>query len=128
MTAQPDRSGAAQFQDEDVVGSYVYRPDYPAILYARLLGLMPGRRTVLDLGCGPGKIARALARHVKEVLAVDPSPAMLALGEALSMPAPTRTSAGSSPPPRTLHSPLRSISPSLAPRSTGWIPPRSSLG
>lgn len=33
---------------------------------------------VLDLGCGTGELAVPLARHVDEVVAVDPSPAMLA--------------------------------------------------
>jgi len=37
-----------------------------------------GRRsTVLDVGAGPGRFALALAPHVREVTAVDPSPAML---------------------------------------------------
>ena len=33
--------------------------------------------TVLDVGSGPGRFALALAPHVREVTAVDPSPAML---------------------------------------------------
>jgi SAM-dependent methyltransferase len=80
---QLDRSGAAEFQDDAVVAAYVHRPPYPEALLARLLELMPARRAVLDLGCGPGKIARALAPHVREVLAVDPSAAMLRLGQGL---------------------------------------------
>jgi len=80
---QPDRSGAAEFQDEAVVAAYVHRAPYPDALYRRLLELMPARRAVLDLGCGPGKIARGLAPRVGEVLAVDPSAAMLRLGQAL---------------------------------------------
>lgn len=37
-----------------------------------------GRRTtVLDVGSGPGRFTLALAPHVQEVTAVDPSPAML---------------------------------------------------
>ena len=80
---QPDRSAGAEFLDEDVVAAYVHRPDYPVALYDALLALMPGRARVLDLGTGPGKIARALASHVDEVVAVDPSPAMLKLGAAL---------------------------------------------
>jgi SAM-dependent methyltransferase len=83
MTAQPDRSRAVEFEDADVVAAYVHRPDYPAALHARLVELMPGRGAMLDLGCGPGKLARALAPHVAQVLAVDPSEAMLALGQAL---------------------------------------------
>lgn len=81
---QPDRSGAAEFEDDDVVASYAHRPEYPPALYDRLLSLMPSRGRVLDVGCGTGKIARALAPHVTEVLAVDPSAAMLAAGKALA--------------------------------------------
>lgn len=73
----------AEFEDEDVVAAYVHRPDYPAALHARLLELAPGRARLVDLGCGPGKLARALAPHFDEVLAVDPSGAMLRLGQAL---------------------------------------------
>jgi Methylase involved in ubiquinone/menaquinone biosynthesis len=32
---------------------------------------------VLDLGCGPGQLALALAPHAGEVVAVDPEPEML---------------------------------------------------
>lgn len=81
---QPDRSGGAAFEDDDVVACYAQRPEYPPALYSRLLSLMPSRGRVLDLGCGTGKIARALAPRVAEVLAVDPSAAMLAAGKALA--------------------------------------------
>src|SRR5437868_15106481 len=77
-----DRSLAAEFEDEDVVASYVHRPPYPEALIVRLLALMPQRGRVLDLGCGPGKLARALAPHVAGVVAVDPSAAMLRLAQA----------------------------------------------
>jgi ubiquinone/menaquinone biosynthesis C-methylase UbiE len=80
---RPDRSGGAEFLDDDVVAAYVHRPDYPSALYDSLLNLMPRRRRVLDLGTGPGKIARAIAGSVEEVLAVDPSTAMLDLGRSL---------------------------------------------
>jgi SAM-dependent methyltransferase len=83
MTAQPDRSRAVEFEDADVVAAYVHRPDYPPALHARLVELMPARGAVLDLGCGPGKLARALAPQVALVRAVDPSAAMLDLGRAL---------------------------------------------
>jgi SAM-dependent methyltransferase len=52
-------------------------------VHARLLELAPGRERLADLGCGPGKLARALAPHFDEVLAVDPSAAMLQLGRTL---------------------------------------------
>src|SRR5258706_13747081 len=74
-----DRSRAAEFEDADVVACYVHRPPYPDALIARLLDLMPQRGRVLDLGCGPGKLARALAPHVEAVIAVDPPPPLLGL-------------------------------------------------
>ena len=42
-----------------------------------LLGLLPADWTVADLGCGAGAIAQALAPHVRRVLAIDQSAAML---------------------------------------------------
>ena len=48
-----------------------------------LLGLIEGEpRSVLDLGCGPGKLARTLAPHVGRVDAVDFSAAMIEQGRA----------------------------------------------
>src|SRR5437879_9032562 len=78
-----DRSRAAEFEDGDVVAAYVHRPPYPDALHARLLELTPTKGCVLDLGCGPGKLARALAQHVDQVIAVDPSAAMLDLARKL---------------------------------------------
>ena len=73
----------AEFKDEDVASAYIDRPDYPAALHQRLLDLTHGRTRVLDLGCGPGKLARSLAPRFTEVLAVDPSAAMLRVGREL---------------------------------------------
>lgn len=72
-----------EFEDEDVVRSYRYRPPYPEALHARLIEIASGRRRLLDLGCGPGKLARGLAARFEAVDAVDPSRAMLAAGQAL---------------------------------------------
>ena len=55
------------------------RPFYAAGLIRRLVqisGLGPGAR-VMDLGCGPGQLAVALAPFVGEVVALDPEPEML---------------------------------------------------
>jgi ubiquinone/menaquinone biosynthesis C-methylase UbiE len=70
---------------QDTVEAYVrYRLDYPARLIARLIalaGLKPGD-AVLDLGCGPGNLALALARQGMAVTALDPEPQMLAAARA----------------------------------------------
>lgn len=52
---------------------------YPTVFRALRLG-DPDVRTVLDFGCGPGKVAKRLVtRYKKKVVAVDTSPAMLAI-------------------------------------------------
>jgi SAM-dependent methyltransferase len=45
----------------------------------RLRRLTGSRTTVLDVGCGPGRFSLAIAPDVERVVAVDPSPAMLAI-------------------------------------------------
>jgi len=75
-------AGAAIFAEADVVASYYARPPYAPALYHRLLELTPGRSRALDLGCGPGKVARVLADHFDEVVAADPSALMIAAGKA----------------------------------------------
>lgn len=61
---------AEGFQDEQVVAVYHQRPPYPAEAFTLLLELAAGG-PVLDLGCGPGDIARRIAPHVERVDAVD---------------------------------------------------------
>jgi SAM-dependent methyltransferase len=73
-------AGAALFAEDDVVASYHARPPYAPALYAHVLRLMSGRTRALDLGCGLGKVARVLADHFDEVVAVDPSEPMIAAG------------------------------------------------
>ena len=52
------------------------RPEYPEDAVDWLIP--PGAKTVLDLGAGTGKLTRALAARGLDVIAVDPSPKMLA--------------------------------------------------
>jgi SAM-dependent methyltransferase len=81
--SQRDRDAlGATFAEDDVASSYYARPPYAPALYERLLQITPGRSRALDLGCGPGKVARVLAEHFAEVIALDPSSAMLELGRA----------------------------------------------
>ncbi|MGH7023187.1 MAG: class I SAM-dependent methyltransferase [Caulobacteraceae bacterium] len=72
-----------EFEDEDVVRAYAHRTKYPPALLQRLLDLTSGRNCALDLGCGLGQFACAFAPRFGEVLAVDPSAAMLRLGRSL---------------------------------------------
>ncbi|HEX2593047.1 MAG TPA: class I SAM-dependent methyltransferase [Rhizomicrobium sp.] len=74
------RENGVLFDDLDVARCYAHRAPYAPALYDHLLTLVPGRTRALDLGCGPGKIAKALAPHFQTVEALDPSAAMIAIG------------------------------------------------
>ncbi len=66
------------------------RPPYPEALIARVVQLVGLTRhdRVLDLGCGPGQLARAFAAHVAEAVAMDPEPRMLALAREMAAGVP----------------------------------------
>src|SRR5262249_42306997 len=55
------------------------RPPYPAALIRRVAQVcgLAGTSRVLDLGCGPGPLALALAPLVGEVVGIDPEPEVL---------------------------------------------------
>lgn len=74
-------TGASAFDDDDVARAYAYRPPYPRSLYDFLTRLPRRRSRALDLGCGPGKIARNLAVQFEHVDALDPSLPMLHLAD-----------------------------------------------
>ncbi len=75
---------AQQFQDDSVVQAYTHRPTYPEAIFTRLLQLLPqGPRTILDVGCGRGELARPLAARVDRLDAVDWSEAMIRQGQQL---------------------------------------------
>ncbi len=73
----------ATFQEADVVGLYKYRPPYPQRLFDVIAERAPAHDAVLDVGCGPGKIARELTARFSQVTAVDPSAKMIELGRSL---------------------------------------------
>jgi SAM-dependent methyltransferase len=56
-----------------------FRPAYPPALIAQVAARcgLDGSGRLLDLGCGPGLLAIALAPHVGAVVAMDPAPEML---------------------------------------------------
>jgi SAM-dependent methyltransferase len=66
-------AGAAKYYEE---GRLPYAPGVADAL-THSLGL-DGRGRLLDVGCGPGTIARRLAPLFEEVVGVDPDPGMLA--------------------------------------------------
>jgi len=61
-------------QDWDAIRHELYGN---AFSQQAMLGLIPSDWVVADLGCGSGALARELAPHVKQIIGVDNSPAML---------------------------------------------------
>lgn len=53
-----------------------YRPTHPR-LFLDLIAAQEPAGTLLDLGCGPGSLALALAERGRDVIAVDANPQML---------------------------------------------------
>ncbi|MDX8354585.1 methyltransferase domain-containing protein [Cognatiyoonia sp. IB215182] len=77
-----DISGRS-FQSAKLSDNYVHRPPYAPQIHACIAEHAPSAKRLLDLGCGEGKLARPLARMFDNVVAVDPSENMLALGRSL---------------------------------------------
>ena len=75
---------ASRFKNRSLAETYELRPPYPEGTYRILLNLLEeSRGKVLDVGCGPGKIARSLVNHVEGVDAVDFSMEMIRVGKSL---------------------------------------------
>jgi SAM-dependent methyltransferase len=57
-----------------------YRPDYPPVLYERILAEIPeqNRRCAMDLGAGTGIVTGHWLAHFHEVIAVEPDAGMAA--------------------------------------------------
>lgn len=71
---------ARTFEEHDVARCYSYRPPYPDVLFDYLFRIVNPKSRALDLGSGPGKIATVLAGSFDEVIALDPSGAMIEYG------------------------------------------------
>ena len=75
---------ASRFKNRSLAEVYELRPPYPDETYKILLSLLGELpRRILDVGCGPGKIARRLIKHVDSVDAVDFSQEMIRVGRSL---------------------------------------------
>lgn len=87
MQSKPEQFGisfAETFKDSHVVEAYRFRPPYPDEVFDILTGLIVDEpRTVLDVGAGPGDIARRLVEYVDQLDAVDFSQNMIARGKQL---------------------------------------------
>ncbi len=71
------------FEDPDVAECYLHRAPYANNVYPRMVALCAKHDALLDLGCGPGKLARRLASDFDAVTAVDASRALMAVGRRL---------------------------------------------
>lgn len=86
MASRSVRTPAGPYESPEVLFASTeryylrFRPGYPAVLLDYLAACAAGR--VLDLGSGPGVVARELARRGCAVLALDPNPRMLKVGRA----------------------------------------------
>jgi SAM-dependent methyltransferase len=72
---------AGRWRDADAARSYASRPPYPDETIDALASLIADEpRTVLDVGCGTGKLARPLAARVARVDAIDLAKEMIEEG------------------------------------------------
>lgn len=77
-----DQEHAARFKSAAVAKRYKDRPPYHPEIIEFLCSLLPEEpKTVLDAGCGPGKIARALADKASRIDAIDFSEEMILAGK-----------------------------------------------
>ena len=75
---------ADTFKDRRVVDAYRHRPPYPDEVFAILAGLLTDEpRAVLDVGAGPGNLARRIVEFAERVDAVDFSESMIEQGRRL---------------------------------------------
>jgi ubiquinone/menaquinone biosynthesis C-methylase UbiE len=75
---------ARRWQDVDAAMNYAYRAPYPKPLFEILRSFIRDEpRTVLDIGCGTGNIARELASDVRRIDAIDWAAEMIDVGKGL---------------------------------------------
>ena len=75
---------ASRFKYRSLAETYEFRPPYPIEMYQILHDLLGNRRgRILDVGSGPGKIARTLVDQVGAIDAIDFSREMIRVGKSL---------------------------------------------
>lgn len=85
QTAQTDKQHSSDTFSHTAYANF--RPTYPESFYQQILayhGATSSRASLLDLGCGPGTVTRALAPHFTTATGIDPSPGMLAVARQLT--------------------------------------------
>ena len=84
VTPQFNAEHARRWQDADAAECYVHRIPYPEETFDVLRSLITDEATAaLDVGCGTGNIARALAPFVDRVDAIDIAAPMIEVGRRL---------------------------------------------
>ncbi|HYX48905.1 MAG TPA: methyltransferase domain-containing protein, partial [Ktedonobacteraceae bacterium] len=87
MKPKPGHLGlkyAEQFKDTCIIEVYHHRPPYTDEAINKLTELVIDEpRTILDVGCGTGDLARLLVSKVERVDAVDFSSSMIEKGKLL---------------------------------------------
>jgi ubiquinone/menaquinone biosynthesis C-methylase UbiE len=87
MDLKPSHLGpkyAEQFKDKSIVEVYHHRRPHPNEAISKLIALVTDEpRTILDVGCGTGDLARRLVSQVERVDAVDFSHPMINKGRTL---------------------------------------------
>jgi len=77
----PAPEHVGEFTDSRLVALYdSWEPVRSDHAFYRHLATMMQAQTIVDIGCGTGKLAVELARQGHQVTGVDPSPAMLTMG------------------------------------------------
>jgi hypothetical protein len=84
---QPPGQPAEEFTDPRLVALYdSWEPDRPDHAFYRNLAAALPAQTIVDIGCGTGRLAVELARQGHHVTGIDPSPAMLTPRDAATTP------------------------------------------
>ena len=83
MSVELKNTLGAVWTNSEVARAYRHRPAYPAPVFDILRGLLVEPRTVLDVGCGTGALARRMTAFASRVDAIDRSAAMIAEGKVL---------------------------------------------